>query len=202
MKSSLPVRTESSFESIIHLLTLPNIAQKIVDHMKTYNLLTYNCQSFVKDVAYAITPESIWKGVGNLVSRIPGIGAFLYRGGDEAASVDKEALEAEILAELDILYGLKERWLTGLEVTAYSTEISPDEPEPPQIDASFKLGEQLYVPGGDAGELSEFGVVYDSVDNPVFEVAGIPVPESPDQLTESDHAKLKIAEELVGTKPN
>jgi hypothetical protein len=181
---------------------LPNIARKIKSEKKYYNLAIYNCQSFVKDLAYAITPEGFWKDVGNFVSRIPGIGAFFWRDGEEAAPVDKPALEAEILAELDILYGLKERWLTGPGVTAYPTEIGPDEPEPPQIDASFKLEKQPYVPGGDAGELSEFGVVYDSVDHPVFEVAGVLVPESPDQLTESDHAKLKIAEELVGTKSN
>lgn len=156
----------------------------------------------MKDVAYAITPESFWNGVGNFVTRIPGIGALIYCRADMAAPVDKLALEAEILAELDILYGLKERWLTGPGVTSYPNEISPDEPEPPQIDASFKLEKQSYVPGGDAGELSEFAVVYDSVDYPVFEVAGIPVSERFAQLTESDRAKLKIAQNLVGTKQN
>ncbi|KAL1956164.1 hypothetical protein VTO42DRAFT_7599 [Malbranchea cinnamomea] len=104
--------------------------------------------------------------IGDFVDYLPLVGSFFWRDDGEVAPVDPSRVEEEIQRELEILYGLKERWLTGPEVTTYAPEISPDEPEPREVDAPFALKEQPYIPGGKAEELKGLGWVYDSVKHP------------------------------------
>ncbi|OJJ72520.1 hypothetical protein ASPBRDRAFT_543085 [Aspergillus brasiliensis CBS 101740] len=42
-------------------------AKRIVNSKKYYNLATYNCQSFVKDLVKAITPSSFWNTAGDIL---------------------------------------------------------------------------------------------------------------------------------------
>ncbi|KAK5988196.1 hypothetical protein PT974_12336 [Cladobotryum mycophilum] len=188
--------TDTSDEGIIEAATA------IVRRNPVYSLVGYNCQSFVNDLAEALAIPNFANGFKKRIRKFALAKAFIYRGDDNAAI---EAVNVNEGAEAQLQYLIQE----GRDVQSKGAkleQIDPNtQPEGQVLDetSEFKLlwptsQRYLLIDNEDDLVLTGIGLVYSTTDSPEFEVAGIPVPDDPDDLTTEESELLQVTEALVG----
>ncbi|KAI5918892.1 hypothetical protein F4810DRAFT_547705 [Camillea tinctor] len=196
--------TDKSDEDIIKEGLPTHQANTIIRRNPYYNLVGYNCQSFVNDLSEAIAIKNfateLKKGLRRWVWWAKPI---LYRGDDGTELIDpaqEAAAELEFLIEhgksLQPIEGTTEKVeykvpdiSLDIQVSNESMELKPFSPKD-QGYLIIEQGDDL-VSGGD-------GLVYGLTEDPAYKLADIPVPVNPRHMLSDQAAKLEVAEALVG----